>query len=292
MGIGRWFKGTDTKESNYTYITKMPAFGDKGLHVRVYQQALKAKGFDLSVDDRFGAETMRITAAFQRSIGSAGSGIPGPVTLEALGLKVEEKDKPARVPNTKVPVNPAYVQAKKYAGKKETDKEFNKKMSGFWKKAGLSLTTIIGSGAAWCGLFIFVMNTEVGQKSVKYSPLARNWGAYEQKVDWKRDGIPQGAVVHINNGGNCSSSSNNHVTFADGSCTPEYLAKKGAVVPGFGGNQGDMVKRSEYAVTKVCNVRWPAEIMVDGELVKVPLPPKVTKNVSCGSGSDQGESTR
>ena len=180
------------------------------------------------------------------------------------------------------PTNPAYEEAKKHADKKETDKTFGAWLSSFWARAGLSLKTIVGASAAWCGLFVFVMNTEVGQQSIKYFPLARNWAKYGQAIDWKKNGIPRGAVMHLNHSGNCSAGSGNHVTFADGDCAPQDLALKGATVPGFGGNQDNTVKRSNYAVKEVCAVRWPLEI---------PLPGPITKSVDC-SGAPTGGSSR
>jgi hypothetical protein len=215
--------------------------------------------------------------AFQKSFGSAGTGVIGELTLGKLGLRVGQKT------TSNSTVNPAYVEAKKYLGKTEFNTTFNKWLSGFWRIVGLpNYKTIIGTTFAWCGLFIAAMNSEVGQQWISNGAGARNWANYGQAIDWKRDGIPQGAVVHINSK-SCSSGSGNHVTFADGACTPEYLASRGAVVPGLGGNQSSMVKRSMYSASKVCAVRWPPEL---------PLPPSVTRNVSCGSGNDSNESTR
>jgi hypothetical protein len=179
--------------------------------------------------------------------------------------------------------NPAYTEAKKHEGKKETDPKFNKWMSSFWRLVRLPhFKTIIGASAAWCGLFIAVMNHEAGLQWISSGALAKNWAKYGQEVNWKRDGIPRGAVVHVN-GSYCGKGSGNHVTFADGSCTASYLATKGAVMPGFGGNQASMVKRSYYDAKKICAVRWPAEIK---------LPGPVKKNIDCGSGKAANESTR
>lgn len=269
-------KKTKLTSSAMVLIDRMPKYGDTGEHVRQLQIALRARGLGLTIDGEFGHQTRAQVAKFQRSFGSTGTGVLGPITLEKLRLELR--------PEARAPINPAYLEAKKYAGKKETDSTFNKYLSGFWAKVGLSsYKTIVGTTFAWCGLFIFAMNTEVGQKAISGAAGAKNWAKYGVEVNWKRDGIPQGAVIHINNAGNCTSAASNHVTFADGSCTPEYLSTKGAVVPGYGGNQSDQVKRSDYSVSKVCQVRWPSEIE---------LPARITKNISCGSGSDAGESTR
>lgn len=178
--------------------------------------------------------------------------------------------------------NPAYLEAKKHEGKKETDPKFNKWMSSFWRIVKLPWAkTIVGASFAWCGLFIAVMNSETGLQWISNGSLAKNWAKYGQEVKWKTDGIPRGAVVHVH-AKKCGSGSGNHVTFADGDCTAEDLKKPGAVFPGFGGNQSNMVKRSYYKATNICAVRWPAEIK---------LPEPVEKSVDC-KGVESKESTR
>lgn len=233
--------------------------------IRLLQKRLNEKGENLSVD-----------------------GDPGPKTQAALAkydveIEVTPAERPAAPPVTGLPTNPAYQEAKKYAGKKESDSSFGKWLSGYWKKVGLpNYKTIVGSSFAWCALFVVAMQSDTGQKYIA-SAAARSHAKTGVEIEWKENGIPQGAVVHLNHSGNCSSGSGNHVTFADGSCTPEQLAKPGATFPGFGGNQGNQVKRSNYGVREICAVRWPAE---------VPKPGRITKSVDCGSGSTSGESTR
>ncbi len=221
--------------------------------------------------------------------GDDGIAKEGGETLTALDkydveIKLTKKKKTETpvVPGAR-PENPAYKEAKKYEGKTETNSTFNKWLSAFWVKAGLpGYKTIIGTSFAWCGLFIIAMNSEVGQKYVAGGAAARNWAKYGVEIDWKKNGIPKGSVVHINHNHNCSSGSGNHVTFADGDCTVEDLTKAGATFPGFGGNQGNTVKRSNYSVKEVCEVRWPAEIEKPGP---------VTKSANC-TGTSSKESTR
>lgn len=180
--------------------------------------------------------------------------------------------------------NPAYAEAKKYEGKKETDPKFNSWLSSFWGKVGLpGYKTIIGTSFAWCGLFIAAMNSEAGIDWISRGAGARNWAKYGVEIEWKQNGIPRGAVLHINGNGDCSSGSGNHVTFADGDCAASDLVSSTATVPGFGGNQGNTVKRSMYPVRNVCAVRWPAEI---------PRPGPVKVSVACAGKPDTKESTR
>lgn len=189
--------------------------------------------------------------------------------------------------NDKRPENPSYTEAKKFAGKGEKDKSFVAYMSGFWRKVGLNYKTIVTTSTAWCALFVVMSQSNVGQKYIA-SAAARRQGQTGIEINWRRDGIPRGAIVHINHGSNCDSKSGNHTGFADGDCAVKDIldssgkAKKGAMFPIFGGNQSDMVKRSMFPVEDLCEVRWPAEVAKPGP---------VTVSSGC-SGSGSAESTR
>lgn len=221
------------------------------------------------------------------------------VIESVLPLKQEDK------PTTTVPVvgrveNPAYKESLKYEGKKETDKKFGAFVSAFFAKVGLpSYKTIVGTSFAWCAIWIGLMNSEVGQKYVvKSGAAAISYDAYGTPIDWKTQGIPRGAVVRINSGENCKSSTGNHVTFAHGDCAVQDIIEmvknaQGVYVPsgkpknvnfiGFGGNQGDEVKASSYSIKKICHVGWPTEL---------PKPGKITKSINCAGAKDSSESTR
>jgi hypothetical protein len=178
--------------------------------------------------------------------------------------------------------NPAFKKAHEYDGQSESKPKFVAWLSGFWPKVGLSnYKTIIGASFAWCGLFVAAMNSETGLKIVSGAAGAKNWAKYGVAIEWKTNGIPRGAVMHLDHDGDCVGGSN-HVTFADGDCTVEDLAKL-KQVPGFGGNQGNTVKRSMYPTYEICEVRWPSEI---------PKPGKIEKSVDCAGKGSSGESTR
>ena len=237
--------------------------------IKRLQQELNAQGEKLTVD-----------------------GDPGPKTQAALSkYDVEIDVRPAKIPEP-LPVgrsqNPAYEEAKKYAGKKEQDSKFNAWLSAFWPKVGLkNYKTIVGSSFAWCALFFFAMNSETGQDVIA-SAGAKKIGQSGYEINWKQDGIPQGAGVWKNSS-SCSSGSGNHITWADGDCTPEELAKPKATWAGFGGNQADAVKRSIYCAKGdcgsskdvICRVFWHEKN----------LPPKVAKSKNC-TGTPSQESTR
>ena len=153
-----------------------------------------------------------------------------------------------------------------------------------WRVVGLpGFKTLVGSSFAWCGLFVAWTLYSTGHPIVGGAAGARNWGRYGQEISWRRDGIPEGAVIHVNHSGDCRSGKNNHVGLSQGDCAPADLAKDGAVVPIFGGNQSNQVKVSSFSVREICEVRWPPD---------VPLPPPVTVSRGCAGKPAANESTR
>lgn len=177
---------------------------------------------------------------------------------------------------------PWYTFAKKYEGKKETDPVFNKEMSAKWSLFGMNLGTIAKNWAAWCGLAMAVSLAGVGLDYQKNGALAKNWAKYGIEIDWRVNGIPQGAIVQINHN-KCGSSSGNHVAQANGDCTAEDLLKKDATIDLYGGNQGNTWRVSTFPVAHICAVRWPKDYE---------LPGKVTESVKCTSKKPSGDSTR
>lgn len=287
MGFCNWLgKAFDKATATKVYISKIPMYGDKGDHVRALQTALNSRGANLTVDGHFGLKTKTAVSVFQKSFGSLGSGIVGMLTLEKLGLIVGEKPAdPVTPPSSDRKAPPWYTFALQFKGKKETDPTFNKEMSKKWSLFGMNLGTIAESWAAWCGLAMAVALAGVGVDYQKNGALAKNWASYGVAIDWKKDGIPQGAIVQLNSS-SCSSGSGNHVSQAEGDCTPEHLAKPGATIDLYGGNQGNSWKVSTYKVAKLCAVRWPKDVK------DFPKPGRITKDIKCTSGSDSGESTR
>ena len=237
--------------------------------IRLLQKRLNEQGENLAVDGDPGPKTQ---AALEK------------YDIEIVAKKAERPESP--------PVgefrNPAYEEAKKYDGKKETDKAFGAWLSGYWKKVGLpGYKTIIGSSFAWCALFFFAMNSDTGQDVIA-SAGAKRIGQSGYEINWKQNGIPQGAGVWKNSS-SCSSATGNHITWADGDCTPEDLSKPKATWAGFGGNQADAVKRSIYCAKGdcgslrdvICRVFWHDKN----------LPPKVAKSKNC-TGTPVKESDR
>lgn len=220
----------------------------------------------------------------QSAIGVTPDGDWGPVSAAKadefeITVTVKRKEKTAPVPAGEAP--PWYKFAKKYQGKKETDPAFNKEMSAKWSLVGLNLGTIAKNWAAWCGLAIAVSLAGVGYKVQRDGAAAKNWARYGVEIEYKKVGIPKGAIVYINHSANCGSGSGNHVTMSDGDCAPEDL--KAGTFNGYGGNQGNEWKVSPFPVAHICAVRWPAEAA---------LPPPVTQSAGCKGKASSGESTR
>lgn len=235
-------------------------------------------------------------------------GDPGALTKAALEnyevavLVFKKKEQTNALPKSKSP--PWYTFALKFKGKKETDPSFNKEMSAKWSLFGMNLGTIATNWAAWCGLAMAVALSGVGVDYAKNGALARNWAQYGVEIEWKKDGIPQGAVVQVNGSGNCASASGNHVSQASGDCAASDLiemkktkdkngkdiyvpsVKSAATIDLYGGNQGNTWKVSTYKVATICAVRWPKDV------VDYPKPGPVTKSVNCTAKQASAESTR
>lgn len=213
-------------------------------------------------------------------------GAAGPKTLEAMSRYAFDVVAlplpiPAHAPDLGTP--PWLAEAKKHEGKKESDSAFNKWLSGFWPKVGLpNYKTIIGTSFAWCGLFVAAMLTQTGQDIVSGAAGAKNWAKFGQEINWKQDGIPQGAIVQINHS-KCGSGSSNHVAMANGNCTAKDLLKPGAYIALYGGNQSNAARVSRYSVTEICAVRWPNESQ---------KPAPVTVSKDCATAGTTGGYTR
>jgi len=82
-------------------IYSIPQPGDVNEDVRIFQAALNAQKVvkpKLVEDDNFGPKTRTAASQFQKSIGLEGTGIPGPKTIEALGLILDKAGQPVETP--------------------------------------------------------------------------------------------------------------------------------------------------------------------------------------------------
>lgn len=274
-----------TQKKSTVQIKSMPLFGEQGDHIKALQKALNANGANIREDGDYGQKTKEAVSVFQKSKGLEGSGNVGPKTLELLGLVVVSEASPAPKTPVKKTGTPWFWKAKEDSGKKETDAAFQEKLNPYWKKAGLpNYKGLVGSARAWCALFVLYALSSAGYSYTKGNASAKSWDNFGQKIEWKVNGFPQGAIVRINSSADCDSWSGNHVTFANGDCTASDLTKPGATFSGYGGNQGNMAKVSTYSAKNICAVRWPSE---------AELPGKVTTSLNCANGKTaDNESTR
>jgi hypothetical protein len=261
------------------FVSRIPEYGKSSEDTKTLKAALNEK-INAKLDttnDYFGENTETAVKKLQTKAGLIDDGKVGPLTLKALDIEVVREE--VGLPHA---ANPAYEEAKKYVGQKETDKKLQDKLVPYWKRVGLKgYKTLVGTAFAWCALFVFATNTDVGQKVIA-SASAKSIGQSGVTINFKQNGIPEGAGMWIDSGGDCKDAKNNHVTYAAGDCTAAHVNTKGSAVPGLGGNQGNMVKRSMYRSATICRVFWPEEI---------PLPGAITKNKNC-SGTVTDESTR
>ncbi|MFM6929048.1 MAG: hypothetical protein ACKOX6_11330 [Bdellovibrio sp.] len=212
--------------------------------IKRLQEAMNDQGENLTVDGDLGPKTLAATEKYNFKI---------------IATRKEE--------NKKSSSPPWYLFALKFKGKKETDPEFAKMMVPKWKLVGLNLGTIAANWAAWCGLAMAVALAGVGVDYAKNGASAKNWDQYGVTIDWKKDGIPQGAIVRINHNLNCASSAGNHVAQANGDCTSQDLLKSGASIDLYGGNQGNTWKVSTFSAKEICAVRWPKDYEKPGAVL-------------------------
>lgn len=182
-------------------------------------------------------------------------------------------------------VKPTYkIELEKHKGKKETNATFSEWVRSYIKKfLGYKPPTIATSTYAWCGYILVVVLGVSGYQYQKDGEMARGWRDHGNGIEWRTNGIPEGAIVWINHKFDCNASSSNHVALADGDCAPGDLTKPGATINLLGGNQNNEVNVTTYPVKEICGVRWPKE---NGPI------PKITKSINCTSGKSTGGSTR
>lgn len=261
-------------------ITGVPKKGDRGTgNVKPLQLALTESGFKCTPDDDFGNKTQAALEAFQQMHDYPVKGLVTLETMRDLGLELIEK--PA-----KKSFAPWLDAVKPFNGRGESDSAFVKYMSGMWKTVlGRSLGTIVGSTYAWCGLGValglFLSGYTDGLN--KSLSLARNYAGFGVAIQYKVQGIPRGAIIHINHNADCKANKSNHVTYSDCDYEPADVVKYGATFNGYGGNQNNKYQTSSFPMKDICEVRWPA---------KAPLPPLPIVKTDCTAPAAGAGTTR
>lgn len=251
MSICKWIRNL-FKTKSYKTISSIPTYGDRGEDVGVVQDALRAKGYEIVGPKRYGPKTKAAIAAFQKSWGSIGSGVLGPITIEKLGLKIDIKPqypKPHRFHplfDVKDPYTHAHPLdvARSVEGQKEIPgPRHNAFIAHLHEHSGNLGTHSEGadysdevphcaSGLNWCADMAGCEKTD--------NALARSWIRYGNARDG--DWVEEGDIITIGT---------SHVTL----CNKRFNRKKSRFFEGFGFNQGNSIKASRYKVASISAVR-------------------------------------
>lgn len=184
-------------------------------------------------------------------------GDAGPKTIAALfafmGIKADAN------PSTVVVVQPSPI----YTPKGDTpwmdwmtarigwgEKSHEQELAGFWKLVGLKFKDIIGRSHAWCAMCVNAALEESGYKG----------NGRADAVSFEKYGTPcgyvRGAIISMRH-----ASGGHHVTFFD-----HWVDEKNKIAACLGGNQGDMIKISQYNLSgnasghdECKSPRWPVK---------------------------------
>lgn len=254
-------------------LTTRPLMGDNGPHVAALQTALNNNGAELKVDGDFGPKTLAAVKAFQKSKGSAGSGVIGPKTLGWLGLKVtgtyvvpQAPSKPGKpvypsahpfhprfenlLPNPYTHLHPFDV-ARSVAGEKEIPgSRHNPFIAHLHEHSGNLGTHSYGadysdevphcsSGLNWAA--------DMSGCEKSDNALAASWSDSKRPSYNPRQGdwVEVGDIIHKRTG------KQNHVTL----CNKRFNRRTAKYYEGFGFNQGNSIKPSTYKTSEIISVQ-------------------------------------
>ena len=212
-------------------ISSIPDYGDRSDVVKIYQQALKDKGFSPgSIDGSFGRKTRKATTAFQLSVKLPGSGKPGPKTIEALGLFVVKAEVPPPSGEGMTP----YEWVRGELGQKEIyGSKDNPRIRWYHTASGNIGHKEYPDETPWCSSILNKAADECGYEKTD-NALASSWRKY---YPHNNDVVLRGQVVTLDG----------HVTLAD----KNFNRRTDKYFYGLGGNQGNMVKVSKYRTNRI-----------------------------------------
>ena len=141
------------------------------------------------------------------------------------------------------------IEARKHLGVRETPGSGNnakimswpRRIAAKYPSLNWAVRVFTGDAVPWCGLFVGEVMAATGHVPPSAYPSAKNWLTFGNALSKPAVGA---IVVFGRKGGG-------HVGFVVGKDRSGNLMV-------LGGNQGDMVKVSPFALSRVIGYRWPA----------------------------------
>jgi uncharacterized protein (TIGR02594 family) len=211
------------------YITAMPQPGQKGNHVKALQARLTEFGFAVGlIDGDFGPKTLAGTSAFQRSIGLAGSGTPGPKTIKGLRLEIKESDVPPWLLSARQDLGVCQIPGP----------AANSRITEFHATTTLKATS---DEVAWCSSFVNYHMIKAGHRGTN-SAAARSWMGWGVALNEPKLGAIFVEWRVQRNGWQ------GHVGFVDKGPAGQWVL--------LGGNQSNCVTHRAWNTSRLLGYRW------------------------------------
>lgn len=215
--------------------------------VRIVQELLKEKGYDIAVDGSMGPQTMRTIREFQMNAFRSADGLIEPNKRswrqlnEAGGESTSQGEtstggegsnsEPGNKPNW-ISIAEGELGVKEIRGKSHNPRviEYHSTTGGFKDDE-----------TPWCASFVTWVMKKAGVDGGFGTAWAQGWNNYGKAAD----GPAYGAVGVIKH-----TAKTGHVGFV--------IGKQGDNIILLGGNQGNMVKKSSYPISKFIGFRFPS----------------------------------
>lgn len=128
-----------------------------------------------------------------------------------------------------------------------TEYTHDKELSKGWalSKYCKNYKTVIGKEHSWCGISGAMAMQSCGYKYPLQCETAFEWIKYGTPIDWKKDGIPRGAIIVLKESHLC-------FCFEDHKPGPQPIKR-------IGGNQNSSVNVKDCYESDIYAVRWPVK---------------------------------
>lgn len=230
--------------------------GSKGAKVKEIQTALVAAGFRVVIDGDFGYQTKQAVRAFQKAHSLKQDGVVGPLTAGLLDLKVDQAQvvKDSIEDGGSHPVSKSKTPWMDFLKRNEGQKEIpgtkaNQFIIDLFQYTSIkNLKLALSDETAWCAACACAALRKNGMQDTN-SASAATFDKYGTKLDAPK----YGCIVTFKT----TTGSRRHVTFFS------HEDAQGRLVC-LGGNQGNALKYSAFAKSKVAQYRWPVPLEVGG----------------------------